>query len=124
MRSSESRASVHVMGSAIQTHRASRVSGPRVTRRESASKRSTRVASRATLASGSRRCQGSGPMPARFPLVRSIPIGDPLAALRAVSELPYAFLLHSSLADDRGRWSFFGADPFAVHRAGSYHAAL
>src|SRR2546426_3547572 len=63
-------------------------------------------------------------MPARFPLVRSVALRDPLAALRAVSELPHAFLLHSSLTDDRGRWSFFGADPFALHRAGSYAAAV
>ena len=63
-------------------------------------------------------------MPARFPLVRSLGVRDPLAALRALSGLPHAFLPHSSLTDDRGRWSFFGADPFALHRAGSYDVAV
>jgi para-aminobenzoate synthetase component 1 len=46
------------------------------------------------------------------------PVGDPLAALAA---LPGAFALRSSLPDAgasprRARWSFFGADPWALHR--------
>jgi len=51
-----------------------------------------------------------------FPLVQTIAVADPLHAVRALSGLPYPFLLHSSAADPRARWSFFGADPFAAFR--------
>jgi para-aminobenzoate synthetase component 1 len=51
-----------------------------------------------------------------FPLVQAVAVTDPLHALRALSGLPYPFLLHSSAADARARWSFFGAEPFAVFR--------
>ncbi|MBI5711447.1 MAG: aminodeoxychorismate synthase component I [Candidatus Eisenbacteria bacterium] len=49
---------------------------------------------------------------------------DPLTALRALARLPHPFLLHSALAGARARWSFFGADPFEVHRGGDYAAAV
>jgi para-aminobenzoate synthetase component 1 len=58
-----------------------------------------------------------------LPLTRPVPLRDPLAALRALSWLPHPFLLHSSLSDDRARWSFFGADPFAVFRGGDHEEA-
>jgi para-aminobenzoate synthetase component 1 len=58
-----------------------------------------------------------------LPLVRAVPVADPLEALRALARLPYPFLLHSALQDDRARWSFFGADPFEVHRGGDWPAA-
>src|SRR5262249_17676465 len=50
--------------------------------------------------------------------VEVFPAGDPLAALAA---LPGAFALRSSLPDRgapvrRARWSYFGAEPFAVFR--------
>ncbi len=65
-------------------------------------------------------------MPLAFdlPASRAVRVEDPLAALAALSRLPYPFLIHSSLEDDRGRWSFFGADPFAVHRGERYDEAL
>jgi len=59
-----------------------------------------------------------------LPLARAIPISDPLHALRALRGLPYPFLLHSSLEDQRARWSFFGADPFVVHRGGDHDDAV
>jgi para-aminobenzoate synthetase component 1 len=55
-----------------------------------------------------------------FPLARPLDMADPLAALRAIAHLPHAFALHSSRTDERSRWSFFGADPFAVFRSGDY----
>jgi len=59
------------------------------------------------------------------PLVaRPLDVRDPRLALRALARLPYPFLLHSSLRDPRGRWSFFGADPFEVYRGGDWDAAL
>ena len=64
------------------------------------------------------------PPPLALPLLRPIPIRDPLEALAALEGLPYPFLLHSSLEDERARWSFFGADPFAVWRGGDYDAAV
>jgi para-aminobenzoate synthetase component 1 len=59
-----------------------------------------------------------------FPLVGAAELPDPLTAVRAISQLPHPFLLHSALPDGRARWSFFGADPFAVFRAGDYGAGL
>src|SRR5262252_11114764 len=55
-----------------------------------------------------------------------LPAADPLAAL---AELPGAFALRSSLPDRgavarRARWSFFGADPFAVFRGGDTDVAI
>jgi para-aminobenzoate synthetase component 1 len=47
-------------------------------------------------------------------LIQAIEIADPLAAARALGHLPYPFVLHSAMRDVRARWSFFGADPFAV----------
>ena len=52
-----------------------------------------------------------------------IPLGDPLAAASGLSDLPYPFLLHSAAASGRARWSFFGADPFAVFGPGEYDQA-
>ena len=43
---------------------------------------------------------------------------------RALSWLPHPFLLHSSLGDERSRWSFFGADPFQVYRGTDHVAAI
>jgi len=59
-----------------------------------------------------------------FPLVGAVEIPDPLSAVRALSHLPHPFLLHSALPDGRARWSFFGADPFAVFRGPDYPAGV
>jgi para-aminobenzoate synthetase component 1 len=59
-----------------------------------------------------------------LPLTRPVTLSDPIDALHALARLPYPFLIHSSLEDDRGRWSFFGADPFAIHRGTRYEEAL
>ncbi len=56
------------------------------------------------------------PFHSEFPLVEALPVTDPVAVLRALAPLPYPFLLHSGVQDPRARWSFFGADPFAVFR--------
>lgn len=53
---------------------------------------------------------------AALPLVRPLELRRPLAPLRALSRQPHSFLLHSGLPGSRSRWSFFGADPFAVFR--------
>jgi len=58
------------------------------------------------------------------PLVREVQVADPRDALAAFAGLPHAFLLHSSLPDARSRWSFFGADPFAVFEPAEYDAAI
>ena len=58
-----------------------------------------------------------------LPLLEAVEIADPLAAVRALSHLPYPFLLHSSMPDERARWSYFGADPFAVFAADDYVSA-
>ncbi len=50
-------------------------------------------------------------------------LADPLAAVRALAHLRYPFLLHSSAPGGRARWSFFGADPFAVFGADEYESA-
>ena len=54
---------------------------------------------------------------------QSIPPGEPLARAAAVADLPYPFLLHSSAPGGRARWSFFGADPFAVFGPADYDRA-
>src|SRR5438034_423581 len=59
-----------------------------------------------------------------LPLTRAVEVADPIAALRALSALPHPFLLHSGLLDERARWSFFGADPFALDRGRDYESAL
>jgi para-aminobenzoate synthetase component 1 len=65
-----------------------------------------------------------------LPLVHSLELSRPLAPLRALAGLPYPFMLHSALPDAslegprRARWSFFGADPFAVFRGGDHEAAI
>ncbi|TMQ71348.1 MAG: hypothetical protein E6K80_05905 [Candidatus Eisenbacteria bacterium] len=58
-----------------------------------------------------------------LPLLEEVEIADPLSAARALSHLPYPFLLHSALRDERARWSYFGADPFAVFSAEGYEDA-
>jgi para-aminobenzoate synthetase component 1 len=58
-----------------------------------------------------------------LPLVADVEVADPLAAVRSLAHLPHPFLLHSALCDRRARWSFFGADPFAVFRGDGYPAA-
>jgi para-aminobenzoate synthetase component 1 len=56
-------------------------------------------------------------------LCEPIPPGEPLASAAALASLPYPFLLHSSAQGGRARWSFFGADPFAVFGPGDYDQA-
>jgi para-aminobenzoate synthetase component 1 len=58
-----------------------------------------------------------------LPLVEAVDVSEPLAAARALANLPYPFLLHSASPDSRARWSLFGADPFAVFRGPDYDAA-
>ena len=53
-----------------------------------------------------------------------VAIRDPLEAVRALAHLPYPFLLHTPLQHRRARWSFFGADPFAVFRGDDYGQAI
>ncbi len=65
-----------------------------------------------------------------LPLVHSLELARPLAPLRALAGMPHPFLLHSALPDAQGdgprraRWTFFGADPFAVFRGGDHEAAI
>ena len=71
-------------------------------------------------------------MPARtnLPLVHALELSRPLSPLRALAGLPHPFLLHSALPDDpgteprRARWTFFGADPFAMFRGGDHATAI
>jgi para-aminobenzoate synthetase component I len=58
-----------------------------------------------------------------LPLVRPLALGTPLEALRALADRPAPFLLHSARPDARARWSYFGADPFALVRGGDFAAA-
>jgi para-aminobenzoate synthetase component I len=58
------------------------------------------------------------------PISLAIPLADPHAALAAVSSLAHPFLLHSALEGPGARWSFFGADPFAVYRGERYEEAV
>jgi para-aminobenzoate synthetase component 1 len=57
------------------------------------------------------------------PLSRAITITDSHAALEALAALPHPFLLDSALEGDGARWSFFGADPFAIYRGERYEEA-
>jgi para-aminobenzoate synthetase component 1 len=58
-----------------------------------------------------------------LPLVETIEIPDPLVVVRSLVHLPRPFLLHSAAPDERARWSFFGADPFAVFSGADYDGA-
>jgi para-aminobenzoate synthetase component I len=58
-----------------------------------------------------------------LPLVEGVEVSDPLAAARSLACLPHPFLLHSAAIDERARWSFFGADPFAVFAGAEYEGA-
>src|SRR5262245_46941656 len=58
------------------------------------------------------------------PVGREIEIAHPLAAVRALAHLPAPFLLHAGTHDTRARWSFFGADPFALFAGGDYDRAV
>ncbi|HEY6866285.1 MAG TPA: aminodeoxychorismate synthase component I [Candidatus Eisenbacteria bacterium] len=62
--------------------------------------------------------------PPGLPLVAPLPSLTPAVALAALEGLPHAFLLHSALEGARGRWSFFGADPFARFRGRRYDDAV
>ncbi len=70
------------------------------------------------------------PPRALLPLVHPLELGRSLAPLRALTRLRHPFLLHSALPDHdgvkprRARWSFFGADPFAVFRGGDQADAI
>jgi len=64
-----------------------------------------------------------------LPLIHALELARPLEPLRALAGLPHPFLLHSSLTDGAGetrraRWSFFGADPFALVRGGDHAEAI
>ena len=62
-------------------------------------------------------------MPVQQPLLaREVEIASPLVALRGLAHLSSPFLLHAGTSDERARWSFFGADPFALFAA-EYGAA-
>ncbi len=61
---------------------------------------------------------------AALPLVHPLELRRPLAPLRALARLPHGFLLHSAMGGTRSRWSFFGADPFAVFRGGDHVEAI
>jgi para-aminobenzoate synthetase component 1 len=58
-----------------------------------------------------------------LPLLQGIEVADPLSAVRSLAHLPFPFLLHSALPDERSRWSLFGADPFAVFGPDDYEGA-
>ena len=70
------------------------------------------------------------PLRALLPLVHPLDLGRSLAPLRALARLRHPFLMHSALPDEEGaeprraRWSFFGADPFAVFRGGDESDAI
>ncbi len=59
-----------------------------------------------------------------LPRVRAIECFDPLDLLPALARLRFPFLLHSTLQDARGRWSFFGAEPFEQFRGRNYDIAI
>ncbi len=50
--------------------------------------------------------------------------------MRALADRPYPFLLHSALPQEnrdgpqRARWTFFGAEPFAIFRGGDHDEAI
>ena len=57
------------------------------------------------------------------PVAKTIPLASPESALAALASLPHPFLLHSALEAEGARWSFFGADPFAVYSGERYEEA-
>jgi para-aminobenzoate synthetase component I len=57
------------------------------------------------------------------PVAKTIPLASPESALAALASLPHPFLLHSAFAGEGARWSFFGADPFAVYSGERYEEA-
>jgi para-aminobenzoate synthetase component 1 len=57
------------------------------------------------------------------PLAVEIGVSTPHAALRALGRLSYPFLLDFDSPGAGARWSFFGADPFAVYRGHRYEEA-
>ncbi len=59
-----------------------------------------------------------------LPLVRAVECFDPLDLLPALTRLRHPFLLHSSLNDEAGRWSFFGAEPFEFYTGRHYDVAV
>jgi para-aminobenzoate synthetase component 1 len=59
-----------------------------------------------------------------LPLIQAVDVSDALSGIRAIAHLPHAFTLHSGLLDDRSRWTFFGADPFAVYRGDDLDGAF
>ena len=59
-----------------------------------------------------------------YPRVRPLECFDPLEILPALGKLRQPFLLHSSRDDARGRWSFFGAEPFESYAGGDYALAV
>jgi para-aminobenzoate synthetase component 1 len=58
-----------------------------------------------------------------LPLVEAVDVADPMSAARSLASHSYPFLLHSAATDERARWSFFGADPFAVFRGPDFESA-
>jgi len=56
--------------------------------------------------------------------VRAIDCFDPLDLLPALTRLRHPFLLHSSVNDESGRWSFFGAEPFEVYSGERYDTGV
>jgi para-aminobenzoate synthetase component 1 len=59
-----------------------------------------------------------------YPLVATLYVRDPADLLPALARLHRPFLLTSSLADERNRWTFFGAEPFEAYRAHNYDIAV
>lgn len=65
-----------------------------------------------------------------LPLVHPLDMQRSLAPLRTLADRAYPFLLHSALPDvrtdgaRRSRWSFFGAEPFAIFRGGDHEEAI
>jgi para-aminobenzoate synthetase component 1 len=55
--------------------------------------------------------------------VRPVAIQDATALPRALASLDHPFALVSNGRDGRSRWSFFGAEPFAVFRGDDYEGA-
>ncbi|MEO5987687.1 MAG: aminodeoxychorismate synthase component I [Candidatus Eisenbacteria bacterium] len=71
-------------------------------------------------------------MPPRveLPLIHPLDMQRALAPLRALADRPYPFLLQSAMPQGdaagprRSRWSFFGAEPFAIFRGGNHEEAI
>ena len=60
---------------------------------------------------------------ASLPLQAPLPEREPVHAWRRLHGMPHPFLLYSGQIRSGARWSFFGADPFAVYR-GDPEAAI